>query len=99
MGKHDAVRSIEIEDGLSLRFPRRSADFAEGVEIGILAAFMALRHPFVARDIATASLIQARVLAESLGYRLTEEETSGELTRITLTRHDIRPRLRLVSSA
>ncbi len=93
------VRSIEIEDGLSVRFPRRSADFTEGVEIGILAAYMALRHPFIAREISTASLIQARVLAEKLGYRLTEEEEADAFTRITLTRQDIRPKLRLVSSA
>ncbi len=93
------MRSIEIEDGLNVRFPRRSADFTEGVEIGILAALMALRHPFVARDIATTNLIQARLLAEKLGYRLTEEDSAGEMTRVTLTRQDIRPRLRLVSSA
>ena len=38
------MRWVQVEDGLSLRFPARDAAFHEGVELGILAALLNAGH-------------------------------------------------------
>ena len=43
--------AIEVEPGLSVRFPGRSDDFAEGVEVGILSILMAQGMPDITREI------------------------------------------------
>ena len=93
------MRAIEVESGLTLRFPKRGPEFADGVEIGVLAALMALEQPVVSRTIATGNIEQARVLAENLGYRLVNTQLEGQTARITLNKRGVRPTLRVVTSA
>lgn len=89
------MRGITIDEGLTIRFPGRSADFTAGVEIGLLAALMGLGHEEIARPIARANLTQARALAQAFGYRLIELDGSDAEVRVVLTRRK-RPTLRLV---
>lgn len=91
------MRRITIEDGLTLRFPGREASFGEGVEIGVLAALMAMGREEIARAIAPSNVEQARALAEALGYRLIEVERSPEGIEILLKRASARPRLRVIA--
>jgi len=93
------VRTIEVEEGLRVRFPGRGASFADGVEIGILLAHLGERQPVIAQTISCGNAEQARVLAAKFGYRLTLEAAGADSMRITLTAQALRPRLRIVSSA
>jgi hypothetical protein len=93
------VRKIEVEEGLRVRFPGREAEFANGVEIGILLAQMGMRQPVVAQRIAAENVDQARTLAEKLGYRLVVDAVSADTVRVTLTAKGIRPKLKVVSTA
>lgn len=91
------MRRITIEDGLTLRFPGRDSSFGEGVEIGVLAALMALGREEIARPIAPGNVEQARALAEALGYRLIEVERSPEGIDVLLKRASTRPALRVIA--
>ena len=64
------MRWVQVEDGLSLRFPARDAAFHEGVELGILAALLNAGHGRVTHILSAANLNQARALATKMGYRL-----------------------------
>lgn len=90
------MRKITIEEGLTLRFPARDASFSEGVEIGMLAALMALGFADIARPIAPGSVEQARALAEGFGYRLIETGRGDESVSVLLTRRAARPSLRVI---
>lgn len=93
------MRRIHVEDGLSLRFPGREAEFNEGVEIGLLAASLAARHGEFTLRLANSTLDQARSLAEGFGYRLhicPLDDRSSEVVFLTGRR---RPKLRLVYSS
>ena len=59
--------AIEVEPGLSVRFPGRSADFAEGVEIGILSILMAQGCPISSARCPIPASAQVSVLAGKLG--------------------------------
>lgn len=91
-------RKVHVEDGLHIGFPHRSAEFAEGVEIGILAALMATGSPRFHHRISPASVEQARDLAAPLGYRLMVSDEADGLVQIALSRTSLRPRLSLVAS-
>jgi hypothetical protein len=90
------MRFVEVEPGLRLRFPGRSEDFADGVEIGALAAAMALGHLKYFAQIAAANLEQARALAESLGYTMFPGAASGDCLEATFYKGSRRPKLRVV---
>lgn len=92
-------RKVHIEDSCTLRFPGRSADFAAGVEVGILTAQMDSGQQMLSRWVGTDNIDQLRTLGTTLGYRLTTGETDGEYTYVTLTRGSARPRLRIVHPA
>ena len=49
------MRWVQVEDGLSLRFPARDAAFHEGVELGILAALLNAGHGRQSREAAAAA--------------------------------------------
>lgn len=90
------MRTIEIEDGLTVRFPGRESEFADGVEIGVLAALMGMGLPVIGRAIARDNIEQARKLAGKLGYRLVARPSTGETARVELRRAGVRPQLKVV---
>jgi hypothetical protein len=92
------VREIHLDEGCWMRFPGRSAEFRDGVEIGILAALMDTRAAKIARWIAAENVDQARALAERLGYRITVRDGEDGWRHLTLEEGARRPMLRLVSS-
>ncbi len=90
--------AIEVEPGLSVRFPGRSADFAEGVEIGILSILMAQGMPDITREVPSSCVAQVSVLAGKLGYNMCKEGGGDGRTFVTLRPRGSRPALRVVSS-
>ncbi|HKG84428.1 MAG TPA: hypothetical protein VKB16_14920 [Beijerinckiaceae bacterium] len=90
------MRWVQVEDGLSLRFPARDAAFHEGVELGILAALLNAGHGRVTHIMSAANLDQARALAAKMGYRLTLAGSEGEMIEVDFWTGPARPRLRLV---
>ncbi len=93
------MHHIHLAEGMRLRFPARSADFDQGVEIGILAVLMDFVTPEITRTISASNLEQARALADKLGYRLLEGVAADGLTTVILRRAQVRPVLKLVHSA
>jgi hypothetical protein len=92
------MRRIHLTDDVTLRFPQRSEDFDEGVELGILAAAMGfgtIDHAWIGRG----SREQARALAEKMGYRVVEGQSAGDWIEITFRPQSTRPKLTLVHSA
>ena len=90
------MRWVQVEDGLSLRFPARDAAFPEGVELGILAALLNAGHGRVTHIMSAANLDQARALAAKMCYRLTLGGSEGEMIEVDFWSGPARPRLRLV---
>jgi hypothetical protein len=92
------MHHIHFAEGLKLRFPARSVDFDQGVEIGMLAAMMNQDVAEFSRRISSANLGQVRALADQFGYRLVEGEGEGECVALTFYNRTARPRLRVVHS-
>ena len=92
------MRRIHVEDGLSVRFPGRSEEFNEGVEIGMLAVLMSSGQRGFTRWLSPANLEQARAIADRMGYRLTAGEADGDLTEAIFRTGRARPKLTLVHS-
>jgi hypothetical protein len=93
------MRHIHLADGLRLRFPGRSEDFDQGVEIGMLAVLMDMGAREFSRWISAANLDQARALAKQLGYHVVEGNSDGEWTELVFRFGTARPQLKLVHSA
>lgn len=93
------MRKIEVGEGLRVRFPGRVAEFANGVEIGILLAHLGERRSVIVQTLSAENGEQARVLAERFGYRSVLEPATHDTVKITLTAKGIRPRLRVVAPA
>ena len=92
------MRRIQVEDGLSLRFPGRDEEFNEGVEIGILAVLMSTGQRGFTRWLSSANVEQARAIADKMGYRLTTGEVDGGLVEAIFRTGRARPKLTLVHS-
>ncbi len=90
------MRFVRIESGLRLRFPGRSDEFTDGVEIGASAAAMAVGGRKLIALVATANLDQVRALAESLGYTMFPGAASGDYLETTLFKGSRRPSLQIV---
>ncbi len=75
---------IQIAEGFRLRFPSRSAEFAEGVEIGVLTTLLDMGLVEFNRVISVAARQQAISLADALGYSVTEGLVTDGLTAVTL---------------
>lgn len=94
------MRHIHLDDGLRLRFPGRSEDFDQGVEIGMLAALMDQGMPEFSRWISRANLPQVEAIAKQLGYHVVQG--NGDEDWIDLTFRfgpaKAKPKLRLVHS-
>ncbi|MDQ4136877.1 MAG: hypothetical protein M3158_11885 [Pseudomonadota bacterium] len=93
------MRHIHLADGLRLRFPGRSEEFDQGVEIGMLAVLMDLGTREFTRWISAENLDQARALAKQLGYHVVEGTADGEWVELVFRTGSVRPQLRLVHSA
>ncbi|MBO1904212.1 hypothetical protein KHP60_05590 [Microvirga sp. 3-52] len=92
------MHHIHLAEGMRLRFPARSADFDQGVEIGIVAALMSQDLTEFTRRISNDNLGQVRALVEQFGYRLVEGQADGEFVEINFYSRTARPRLRVVHS-
>jgi hypothetical protein len=92
------MRHIELAEGLRIRFPGRSEEFDEGVEVGVAAALMESGLREFSRWTSPESLIQVRELAEKLGYRLVESAADEGWTRVTFRFGQARPQLKIVHS-
>jgi len=93
------MRFIEVDDGLRLRFPGQSADFAAGFEMGALAAFLSFGLRDCSRVIAAENLDQAREIAEGLNYRMIPGAAHDSGVTVRFLSSACRPSLRLVSGA
>ena len=93
------MRHIHLAEGLRLRFPGRSEDFDQGVEIGMLAVLMDLGHQEFSRWISAENRDQARALAQQLGYRMVEGASDADWIEMTFRSGPARPQLKLVHSA
>lgn len=92
------MHHIHLTEGLRLRFPARSVDFDQGVEVGVLATLMSQDVAEFNRRISKANLGQVRALAEQFGYRLVEGEADEDAILLTFYSRAARPRLRVVHS-
>lgn len=92
------MRHIYLEEGLRVRFPARSDEFAAGVEIGAVAASMALAMRDFSRRVASTNLDQIQALASSFGYRATIEILDETWAEVTFKVGRSRPALTLVHS-
>src|SRR5918998_2228414 len=80
---HDMSYHIQITEGFRVRFPSRSAEFAEGVEIGVLTTLLDMGLVEFNRVISVAARQQAISLADALGYSVTEGPVTDGLVSIT----------------
>ena len=94
------MRHIHLDDGLRLRFPGRSEDFDQGVEIGMLAVLMDQEIPEFSRWISRSNQGQVEAIAKQMGYRFIEAGGDEEWVDITFRHGSIKakPNLRLVHS-
>jgi hypothetical protein len=92
------MHHIHLTEGVRLRFPARSEDFDQGVEIGMLAVLMSQDNAEFVRRISGANLGQVRALADQFGYRLVEGPSEGDWVELTFYNRTARPRLRVVHS-
>jgi len=95
------MRHIHLDDGLRLRFPARSEDFDQGVEIGMLAVLMDQEIREFSRWISRANLGQVEAVAKQMGYHTVQGGGDAEWVDLTF-RHGLaksKPSLRLVHSA
>ncbi len=74
---------IQIAEGFRVRFPSRSAEFSEGVEIGVLTTLLDMGLVEFNRVISVTARQQAVSLADALGYFVTEGEVTDGLVSIT----------------
>lgn len=95
------MRHIHLDDGLRLRFPGRSEDFDQGVEIGMIAVLMDQGLSEFSRWIARSNLSQVEAIARQMGYRVEDNGGDGEWAEITFLHGTVKakPKLRLVHSA
>ena len=92
------MRHIHLAEGLRLRFPGRSEEFDQGVEVGMVAALMETQLREFSRWISAETLDQVRPLAERLGYRIVEGAADAEWTHVVFRFGQARPQFRLVHS-
>jgi hypothetical protein len=94
------MRHIHLDDGLRLRFPGRSEDFDQGVEIGMVAVLMDQGMTEFSRWISRTNLSQIEAISRQMGYRI--EEGGGNEDWVDLTfLHGMaksKPKLKLVHS-
>ncbi|WP_075214181.1 hypothetical protein [Mongoliimonas terrestris] len=90
------MHDVEIEDGLTVRFPGRTGEFLQGVDIGLLLADLAAGRSDINRRIRRASLKQAADVALGFGYRCVTVAEGDGWADIHVTNRRQRPALRVV---
>ncbi|GJD97132.1 hypothetical protein [Methylobacterium iners] len=90
------MRQIQVEEGLRLRFPGRSGEFDEGVEIGLLLADLAQGGSAFSRTVSAANVDQARRVAGSFGYRVQIMVEQQDCTDLLFSVRSRRPVLTVV---
>lgn len=90
------TRKVQLAEGCTLRFPRRAADFTDGVEVGIVAAQMDMARAAFSRDVSAGNVEQIGALAQKFGFRLVRGADHDGLVSVTLEPVERRPRLRIV---
>jgi len=95
------MRHIHLDDGLRLRFPARSEDFDQGVEIGMVAVLMDQGTREFSRWISRGNLGQVEAIAKQMGYHIVEGNGDDEWAEVTFHygQAKSKPHLRLVHSA
>ena len=95
------MRHIHLDDGLRLRFPGRSEDFDQGVEIGMIAVLMDQGLSEFSRWIARSNLSQVEAIAKQMSYRIEEVGGDEEWADVTFLygTAKAKPKLKLVHSA
>jgi hypothetical protein len=93
------MRHIHLDEGLRLRFPGRTEEFDQGVEIGMLAVLMDQGVREFTRSISLANADQARAIARQLGYHVVEGAGDAEWVSLTFRHGSAKPALTLVHSA
>jgi hypothetical protein len=93
------MRRMTVQDGLTVRFPGRSAEFDEGFEIGVLAASMAAGLGRFDARVGRDTLEQARAFAQGFGYRVIETAAGDDWLTLTFMSGAQRPRLKLVAGS
>lgn len=88
--------AVEVEEGLSLHFAGRSIEFAQGVEIGLLAADLAAGRDYVVRLMSEGSIEQAEKLIAGFGYRVLARRSDNGRVELSCTNQAFRPRLSIV---
>jgi hypothetical protein len=94
------MRHIHLDDGLRLRFPGRSEDFDQGVEIGMVAVLMDQGMTEFSRWISRTNLSQIEAIARQMGYRIEEGGGNEDWVDVTFLygMANSKPKLRLVHS-
>lgn len=92
------MRHIHLDDGLRLRFPGRSEDFDQGVEIGMIAVLMDQGMREFSRWISRGNLDQVRAIARQMGYHTVEGAANGDWVDLSFRHGQARPTLKLVHS-
>jgi hypothetical protein len=94
------MRHIHLDDGLRLRFPGRSEEFDQGVEIGMVAVLMDQGITEFSRWISRSNLGQIEAIAKQMGYRTEQGEGNEEWVDVTFLYGLAKPKpqLRLVHS-
>jgi hypothetical protein len=92
------MRHIHLDDGLRLRFPGRSEEFDQGVEIGMLAVLMDQGEREFTRWISRANMDQARAIARQLDYHVVEGNGDDDWVSLSFRQGSAKPALRLVHS-
>jgi hypothetical protein len=95
------MRHIHLDDGLRLRFPGRSEDFDQGVEIGMVAVLMDQGIPEFSRWISRSNLSQIEAIAKQMSYRIEHGGSNEDWVDVTFLHSTAKskPKLRLVHSA
>ena len=95
------MRHIHLDDGLRLRFPGRSEDFDQGVEIGMIAVLMDQASPSSRAGSRAPTLSQVQAIAKQMGYRIEEDSGDEEWVDVTFLHGTVKakPKLALVHSA
>ena len=93
------MRHIHLDDDLRLCFPGRSAEFDQGVEIGMLAVLMDQGAQEFTRWISRDNLGQVRAIARQLGYHVVEGDEDSDWVNLSFRQGHAKPALRLVHSA
>jgi hypothetical protein len=92
------MRHIHLDDDLRLRFPGRSEEFDQGVEIGMLAVLMDQGEREFTRWISRANVDQVRAIARQLDYHVIEGTGDDEWVSLSFRQAAAKPALRLVHS-